>query len=167
MIFCVPMPSFDIVSKIDPQELDNAINQARKEVLTRYDLKDAKCQILLEKQEMTLIAKDDFKLKALLDVLQSKLVKRGISLKAFEYGEPLATFEGLQKQILKIQQGIPSEKAKTIIKSIKDLNLKVQSQIQGNQMRISGKKIDDLQTVIQMLRANDHGIHMDFVNMKN
>ena len=162
------MPSFDIVSKIDRQELDNAINQARKEVLQRYDLKDAKCEIRLEdeKKELTLIAKDDFKIKALLDVFQSKLVKRGISLKAFQLEKVEATFEGLYKQLLKMQQGIPTEKAHEIVKSIKKLNLKVQSQIQGDQVRVSSKQIDDLQSVIQMLRQNDHGIHMDFVNMK-
>lgn len=160
------MPSFDIVSKIDRQELDNALNQARKEVSQRYDLKDAVCQIEFEENEIRLTAKDDYKLKALLDVLQSKLVKRGISLKAFTYSKSEATALGHQKQILKIQQGIPSEKAREIVKSIKDLKLKIQSQIQGDQLRISGNKIDDLQTVIHLLKTNDHGIHMDFVNMK-
>ena len=161
------MPSFDIISKIDPQELDNAINQARKEMTTRYDLKDAACDIKLEKEQILLTAKDEYKLKAVWDILQSKLVKRGISLKAFEAQKPEAALQGHQKQVFKIQQGIPSEKSRELVKSIKDLKLKVQSQIQGDQLRISGKKIDDLQTIIQLLRANDHGIHMDFVNMKN
>lgn len=160
------MPSFDIVSKIDRQELDNAMNQARKEITQRYDLKNAACKLILEEKEIILVAHDDYKLKGVLDVLQSKLVKRGISLKAFEYGEAVPTLEGHQKQVLKIQQGIPSDKAREIIKSVKDLKLKVQSQIQGDQLRISGKQIDNLQTVIQMLKENDHGIHMDFVNVQ-
>lgn len=161
------MPSFDIVSEIDKQELDNAVNQARKELAQRYDLKNAGCKIELDEKEIKLTAADEYKVKAVLDVLQSKLIKRGIPPKAFEYGKIEPTAEGKQKQVLKIQKGIPQEKAKQIVKTIKDLKLKVQSQIQGEQLRITGKKIDDLQTIIETLRQNDHGIHMDFVNMKS
>jgi cyclic-di-GMP-binding protein len=161
------MASLDIVSKVDQQELDNAVNQARKEILQRYDLKDAACSIKLEPTQLLLKAKTDFHLKAVLDVLKSKLVKRGLSLKAFKAEAIEPADQGHFKQQLTLQQGIPPEKAKAIVKSIKGLKLNVQSQIQGEQLRISGKKIDDLQSVIQMLTADDHGIHMDFVNMKS
>ena len=160
------MPSLDIVCKIDKQELDNALNQARKEVAQRYDLKDTHSEIKLEEKEIVLISSNDFVLKQVLDVLQSKLVKRGISLKAFEYVKPEPTLMSKMKQVLKIQQGIPSDKAKEIAKAIKDTKLKLQCQIQGDQLRVSGKQIDDLQSIIQLLRTNDYGIHMDFVNMK-
>lgn len=160
------MPSFDIVCKIDQQELDNALNQARKEIAQRYDLKNTKSEIALEEKQILLNAPNDFVLKAVLDVLQSKLVKRGISLKAFDIQPPEAALMGRMKQVLKIQEGIPSEKAKNIVKSVKDLKLKIQCQIQGEQVRVTSKKIDELQSVIQFLKQNDHGIYMDFVNMK-
>ena len=161
------MPSFDIVCKVDKQELDNALNQARKEIVQRYDLKDTHSEInLVEEKEVVLISPNDFVLKQVLDVLQSKLVKRGISLKAFEYGKSEPTLMSKMKQVLKIQQGIPSDKAKEIAKAVKDIKLKLQCQIQGDQLRVSGKQIDDLQSVIQLLRTHDHGIYMDFVNMK-
>ena len=160
------MPSFDIVCKIDQQELDNALNQARKEIAQRYDLKNTKSEIVLEEKQILLNAPNDFVLKAVLDVLQSKLVKRGISLKAFDIQPPEAALMGRMKQVLKIQEGIPSEKAKNIVKSVKDLKLKIQCQIQGDQVRVTSKKIDELQSVIQFLKQNDQGIHMDFVNMK-
>ena len=161
------MPSFDIVCKIDKQEMDNALNQARKEIVQRYNLKDTQSEInLIEQKEIVLIAPNEFVLKQVLDVLQSKLVKRGISLKAFEYGNPEPTLMSKMKQTLKIQEGIAIEKAKAIVKTIKDTKFKVQCQIQGDQLRVSGKQIDDLQSIIQLLRTNDHGIHMDFVNMK-
>ncbi|OGQ17582.1 MAG: YajQ family cyclic di-GMP-binding protein [Deltaproteobacteria bacterium RIFCSPHIGHO2_02_FULL_40_11] len=160
------MPSFDIVCKIDQQELDNALNQARKEIAQRYDLKNTKSEIVLEEKQILLNAPNDFVLKAVLDVLQSKLVKRGISLKVFDIQPPEAALMGRMKQVLKIQEGIPSEKAKNIVKSVKDLKLKIQCQIQGDQVRVTSKKIDELQSVIQFLKQNDHGIHMDFVNMK-
>lgn len=160
------MSSFDIVCKIDPQELDNAVNQARKELTQRFDLKDSKSEIVVEEKQITLHSSDDFKLRAVLDLFQGRLAKRGIPPKAFDTGKPEAALNGRVKQLLKIQQGIPTEKAHEIVKSIKKLNLKVQTQIQGDQLRVSGKQIDDLQQVIKMLRANDHGIYMDFVNMK-
>ena len=160
------MPSFDIVCKIDKQNLDDALNQARKEVAQRYDLKDTHSEIKLEEKEIVLIAPNSFVLKQVLDVLHSKLAKRGISLKAFEYGKPEPTLMSKTKQVLKIQQGIPSDKAKEIAKAIKATKLKLQCQIQGDQLRVSGKKIDDLQSIIQLLRTHDYGIHMDFVNMK-
>lgn len=162
------MPSFDIVCKIDKQELDNALNQARKEIAQRYDLKDSHSEIRYEEKEkeIVLVSLNEFTLKAVLDVLQSKLVRRGISLKAFEYKNSEPTFEGKMKQILKIQEGIPDLKAKEIVKVIKNTKIKVQPQIQGDQVRVTGKKIDDLQSIIQLLRSQDHGIHMDFVNLK-
>ena len=160
------MPSFDIVCKIDKQELDNALNQARKEIAQRYDLKTSNSEVLLQEEKIILHSQNDFTLKAVLDVLQSKLVKRGISLKAFEYGVPEAALQGRIKQELKIQEGISGDKAREIVKAIKDTKLKVQSQIQGDQVRVTSKKIDDLQDVIQLLKSQDHGIYMDFVNMK-
>ena len=160
------MPSFDIVCKVDPQELDNALNQARKEVLHRFDLKNSKSEITFENNEIKLTSNDEYKIRAVFDILQSKLIKRGISPKAFQAGKIEQALQGQVKQSLKLQEGIPTDKAHEIVKSIKHLKLKVQPQIMGDQLRVTGKQIDDLQTVIQMLRENDHGIHMDFVNMK-
>ena len=160
------MPSFDIVCKIDKQELDNALNQARKEIAQRYDLKPTHSEITLEEKKLIVISQTDFTLKSVLNVLQEKLVKRGISLKAFEYGKPEAALMGRVRQELKMQEGISGDKAREIVKAIKATKLKVQSQIQGDQVRVTSKKIDDLQSVIQLLRSHDYGIHMDFVNMK-
>ncbi|MBI4041239.1 MAG: YajQ family cyclic di-GMP-binding protein [Deltaproteobacteria bacterium] len=160
------MPSFDIVCEIQKQELDNAVHQALKEIGQRFDFKNAGAQIKLEDKTIVVTARDEYKVKAAVDVLKSKLVKRGISLKVLQEGPIEPTALSFQKQVLTLQQGIPAEKAKEIVKSIKQLKLKVQSQIQGDQVRISGPKIDDLQSIIQMLKTNDHEIHMDFVNMK-
>ncbi len=160
------MPSFDIVSKIDKQELDNALNQARKEIMQRYDLKPTNSEITLEEKKLVLISQTDFTLKSVLNMLQEKLVKRGISLKAFEYGKPEAALMGRVRQELKMQEGIPADKAREIVKAIKGTKLKVQSQIQGDQVRVTSKKIDDLQSVMQLLKSQDYGIHMDFANMK-
>ena len=160
------MPSFDIVCKIDKQELDNALNQARKEIAQRYDLKPTNSEITLEEKKLVVTSQTDFTLKSVLNVLQEKLVKRGISLKAFEYGKPEAALLGRVRQELKMQEGISGDKAREIVKAIKATKLKVQSQIQGDQVRVTSKKIDDLQSVMQLLRSHDYGIHMDFVNMK-
>jgi uncharacterized protein YajQ (UPF0234 family) len=162
------MPSFDIVVKADLQELDNAINQAQKELQTRYDFKGSKSKIDWDKKvEITLLADDDFKLKALTDILQSKMVKRGISIKNLTYGKIESAFEGTVRQKITVQQGIPTEKAKELIKIIKDQKMKVQSQIQDEQVRVTGKKRDDLQEVMGLVRKTDLGLDFTFENMRD
>ena len=162
------MPSFDIVSKVDEQEVDNAVNQAIKEMQTRYDFKGTKSEIKWEKkEEIIIIADDDYKLKAVIDILQTKFVKRGVSLKALDYGKVEDSAGGLKKQVLKIKQGIPQEKAKEIVKAVKDAKFKAQSQIQGDLVRVTSKSIDELQTVIQMLKEKDFEINLQVVNMRS
>ena len=162
------MHSFDIVCKIDLQELDNAIQQARREIQTRYDFKGSKTSIEFREKEheLVLVSESDFRLKAVLDILQSKMVKRGISLKAITLGKTEPAAGGMSRQTISLQQGIPVEKAREIVKLIKNTKKKVQAAIQGEQVRVSGKSIDDLQDVIQLLKAEDLGIHMQFVNMR-
>ncbi|HZX34943.1 MAG TPA: YajQ family cyclic di-GMP-binding protein [Thermodesulfobacteriota bacterium] len=162
------MPSFDIVSKVDEQEVDNAVNQAIKEMQTRYDFKGTKSEIKWEKkEEIIIIADDDYKLKAVIDILQTKFVKRGVSLKALDYGKVEDSAGGLKKQVLKIKQGIPQEKAKEIVKAVKDAKFKAQSQIQGDLVRVTSKSIDELQTIIQMLKEKDFEINLQVVNMRS
>ncbi|MFQ5737308.1 MAG: YajQ family cyclic di-GMP-binding protein [Thermodesulfobacteriota bacterium] len=162
------MPSFDIVSKVDVQEVDNAVNQAQKELQQRYDFKGSKSEIKWDKkEEIVLLGDDDNKLRSVTDILQSKLVKRGVSLKAVEYGKVEEASGSMKRQSLKLRQGIPTEKGKEIVKLIKGAKLKVQSQIQDEQVRVTGKKIDDLQEVIQMLKAKDLDIDLQFVNMRS
>ncbi len=162
------MPSFDIVSKVDLQEVDNAVNQAIKEIQQRYDFKGSKSEIKWEKKEdITVIGDDENKLKSVIDILQTKLVKRGVSLKSVEYGKMETASGDLRRQVIKIKQGIPAEKAKEITKIIKDLKIKVQAQIQEEQIRVTGKKIDELQEVIQALKAMDLDINLQFVNMRS
>ncbi|WKZ32565.1 MAG: YajQ family cyclic di-GMP-binding protein [Thermodesulfobacteriota bacterium] len=162
------MPSFDIVSKTDVQEVDNAVNQAVKEMEQRYDFKGSKSEIKWEKKEdITVIADDDGKLRSVLDILQTKLVKRGVSLKSLEYGKVEDASGSMKKQVLKIRQGIPSEKAKEITKLVKELKLKVQTQIMDDQIRVTGKKIDDLQEAIQAIKGKDMDISLQFVNMRS
>lgn len=162
------MPSFDIVSKTDVQEVDNAVNQAIKEMQQRYDFKGSKSEIKWEKkEEITILADDDAKLRAINDILQTKLVKRGVSLKSLEYGKEEDASGSMKRQVIKIRQGIQSEKAKEITKLIKDLKLKVQTQIMEDMIRVTGKKIDDLQEAIQALKAKDLGISLQFVNMRS
>jgi len=160
--------SFDIVSKIDLQEVKNAVDQALKELGQRFDFKGSKSEILLDEKnkEISVGSDDEYKLKSVLDILQSKLVKRGISLKALTYGKIEPALSGTVRQKISLQQGIPSEKAKEIVRVIKDLKLKVQSQIQGDQVRVTGKNKDDLQAVIKHLREKDFGIDMQFTNYR-
>jgi uncharacterized protein YajQ (UPF0234 family) len=162
------MHSFDIVCKIDLQELDNAIQQARREIQTRYDFKGSKTSIEFREKEheLVLTSETDFRLKAVLDILQSKMVKRGISLKAITLGKIEPAAGGMARQTISLQQGIPIEKAREIVKLIKNTKKKVQVAIQGEQVRVSGKSIDDLQGVIQLFKVEDLGIHMQFVNMR-
>lgn len=162
------MPSFDIVSKVNMQEVDNAVNQAQKEMQQRYDFKGSKSEIKWEKkEEMTILADDDNKLASVIDILQTKLVKRGVSLKALDYGKVEDAAGSMKRQVIKLRMGIPGEKAKQIVKVIKDAKLKVQSQIQDDQVRVTGKKIDDLQEVIQMLKSKDLEIDLQFENMRS
>jgi cyclic-di-GMP-binding protein len=160
--------SFDIVSKVDLQEVSNAIQNALKEIHTRFDLKDSKSDIQLEgKEALVLSSADEYKLKAVTDILQSKLVKRSVPIKALSYGtvEPAAGSSVRQK--ITMQQGIPIEKAREIVKLIKDSKKKVQASIQGDTVRVSGKDRDSLQEVIALLRGHDFGIDMQFTNYRN
>jgi len=159
--------SFDIVSKVDVQEVSNAIQQALKEVHTRFDLKDSKSSITMEGKEAIVISSvDEYKLKAVNDVLQQKLVKRGVPLRALNYGavEPAAGSSARQR--VTMQQGIPIEKAREIVKAIKDSKKKVQASIQADVVRVSGKDRDTLQEIIALLKARDFGIDMQFANYR-
>ncbi|MGB8132060.1 MAG: YajQ family cyclic di-GMP-binding protein [Candidatus Angelobacter sp.] len=160
--------SFDIVSKVDLQEVSNAIQNALKEIHTRFDLKDSKSDIQLEgKEALVLSSADEYKLKAVTDILQSKLIKRGVPIKALDYGvvEPAAGSSVRQK--ITMQQGIPIEKAREIVKVVKDSKKKVQASIQGDTVRVSGKDRDALQETIALLRGHDFGIDMQFTNYRN
>ena len=161
--------SFDIVSKIDLTEVNNAIQQAMKEVITRYDLKDSKSSIELNEKEHKILlgSSDEYKLKAVTEILGQKLVKRGVPLKGLEYGTITHGSHNSVRQEITLQQGIPTEKAKDIVKHIKDSKLKVQASIQGDVVRVSGKDRDTLQQVIASLRARDFGIDMQFTNYRN
>lgn len=160
--------SFDVVCKLDKQEVVNAVQQTEKEVAQRYDFKGAKVSLDFDQKEMklTLSAESDFRLKSLADVLDTRMAKRGIPLNAIERGKIEVASGGSARQEYKLQAGIPGEKAKEIVKLIKDLKIKVQASIQGDQVRISGKVLDDLQLVQQKLREADLGIHMQFVNYR-
>ena len=159
--------SFDIVSKVDLQEVANAIQNALKEVHTRFDLKDAKADIKLEgKDAIILTAVDEYKLKSVNDVFQQKLVKRGVPLKALTYGAIDTALGATVRQKITMQQGIPIEKAKEIVKAIKDSKKKVQASIQGDTVRVSGKDRDSLQEIIALVKGKDFGIDMQFTNYR-
>jgi uncharacterized protein YajQ (UPF0234 family) len=160
------MPSFDIVSTVDMQEVDNAINQTVKEIAQRYDFKKSKSEVTLEKDSIKILADDDFRLKAIVDILQSKCIKRGVSLKTLKYGTPEPASGGMIRQIVSIQQGISKEKGKEVIAVIKETKLKVQAQIQEDQVRVTGKNIDDLQEVIGLLKGKDLGIELQYINFR-
>jgi uncharacterized protein YajQ (UPF0234 family) len=159
--------SFDIVCKIDMQEVTNALDQARREIETRYDLKGTKNEVALEKTDIKLSAVDDMKLKAVVDIVQSKLHKRGVPLKALTYGTVETGSGGVLRQKIGLQQGIPIDKAKEIVRLIKDAKIKVQASIQEDQVRVSGKSLDDLQRVMAMVREKDLGIAVQFTNRRN
>jgi uncharacterized protein YajQ (UPF0234 family) len=160
--------TFDIVSKVDLQEVSNAIQNALKEVHTRFDLKNTKSDIQLEgKDAIVLTSADEYKLKAVNDILQSKLVKRGVPLKAFTYGTVDPAAGSTVRQRITMQQGIPTEKAKEIVKVIKDSKKKVQASIQGDTVRVSGKDRDMLQEIIALLKQKDFGIDMQFTNYRS
>ncbi len=162
------MASFDIVSKIDLQEVDNAVNQAVKEMGQRYDFKGSKSEIKWDKQgELILIGDDDYKLQAITDMLQNKFVKRKLSLKSLDYGTIEDASGALKRQVITIKQGIEKEKAKEIVKIIKGMKTKVQAQIQEDFVRVSGKKLDDLQAVIAELKGKELDTPLQFENMRS
>ena len=160
--------SFDIVSKLEMQELNNAIQQALKEVHTRFDLRDSKSEITLEEKDTVLVlhSADDYKLKAVTDILQTKMVKRGLSLKALSYGAVEPASGGTVRQRVTLQQGISGDKAKEIVRTIKDSKLKVQAAIQGDTVRVSGKDRDTLQQAIALVKKSDFGIDLQFTNYR-
>lgn len=163
------MPSFDIVVAVDRQEVDNAVNQAQKELIQRYDFKGSKSRIEWDKQnELVVVGDDDFKLRAVLDILQTKLVRRNVSLKNLVYSQPERSLGGMVRQKITLQQGIPVEKAREIVKKIKDTKLKVQGQIQEDQVRVSGKKRDDLQQIIAVVKQmTTLGLDLQFSNYRD
>jgi len=161
------VPSFDVVSKVDMQEVSNALQQTKKEVLQRYDFKGSKTDIEQEKEVIKITSDTDFKVKAVVDILQSKLVKRGVNLKSLEYGKIEPAAGGLVRQAVTIQQGLDMDAAREIVKLIKEGKLKVQAQVQDDQVRVSGKNRDDLQQVIQRLRAADFRRPLQFINMRD
>jgi cyclic-di-GMP-binding protein len=161
------MPSFDIVSEVDLQEVDNAVNQARKEVATRFDFKDSKCEIGWDRKSIKLSGEDEFRLESLTEVLVSKLAKRQVSFKNLEYGKIEVAPLGGSRQEIKLIQGIETEKAKPITQAIRDSKLKVQSQIQEQKIRVTGKSRDDLQAVMALVRAKDFGLALSFNNFRD
>src|SRR6266480_951003 len=158
--------SFDVVSEVDRAEVMNAVNQTMKEVRQRFDFKDSKAAVALEEKDLALSAEDETKLRNMNDILQQKLVRRGVPLKALSYGDPEPAAGGTVKQRAQIQQGIPQDKAKEVVKFIKDTKVKVQAAIQADVVRVTGRDRDTLQEVIAKLKAKDFGIHMQFTNYR-
>ena len=158
--------SFDVVSRIDMQEVDNAINQTNKEISQRYDFKNSKSQVSLEDGNLKIIADDDFKLRSVIDILQSKLIRRQVPIKNLEYGKVEEASGGTVRQLIKLKQGIETDTAKQIVKDIKNLKLKVQGQIMDDQVRVSGKSRDELQAVISFLKEQDYKLELQFTNYR-
>jgi len=160
--------SFDVVSKVDLQEVLNAVQQASKEIATRFDFRGSKSKVEWNEKELTLTmtSDDEGKLKSVKDILETRLVKRGVAVKSLDYQKVEPAAMGTVRQDVKIQQGIASEKAKEIVKAIKDRKLKVQAAIQGDQVRVSGRAKDDLQEVMTLLRAGDFGVPLQFTNYR-
>ena len=164
----MPDNSFDVVSQIEMPEVNNAIQQAMKEITTRYDLKDSKSNLELNEKDkkLTITSADDFKLRAVTEILNQKLVKRGVPIKNLTYGTVNSAAGSTVKQEVTLTSGIPTEKAKDLVKKIKDSKLKVQASIQGDFVRVAGKDRDVLQSVIKLLRDSDFGIDMQFINYR-
>jgi uncharacterized protein YajQ (UPF0234 family) len=160
--------SFDVVSEVNLQEVDNAINQARKEIAQRYDFKGSKSSIDLDLKEkrLTIVSEDDFRLKAVIDILQNKLIKRGVPIKALDYGTVEPAAAGMVRQVITLRVGIDKENAKRIVKMIKDSKRKVQAQIMDDQLRVSGKAKDDLQDVMKILREAPLEFAIQFTNYR-
>jgi cyclic-di-GMP-binding protein len=160
--------SFDVVSKVDLQEVLNAVQQAGKEIATRFDFRGSASKIEWNEKELalTLTSDDEQKLKSVIDILETRLAKRGIATKSLDFGKVEPAALATVRQVVKVQQGIPSEKAKEIVRAIKDRKLKVQASIQSDQVRVSGKNKDDLQEVQALLRAGDFGLPLQFANYR-
>lgn len=158
--------SFDVVSRIDAQELDNALNQARKEIENRFDFKNSNTSIESDDKSITLVTSDELKLRNVVDILQSKAVKRGIDIKAFEFGSVEPAAGGSVRQVVKLHSGIPKDRSKALMEAIKALKLKVNAQYQDEQIRVSGKSKDDLQKVMTALRAMEFELPLQFTNYR-
>jgi hypothetical protein len=160
--------SFDIVSEVNMQEVDNALHQARKEIAQRYDFKDSNSSIELNQKEkaLTVISDDEFKLKSVLDILQNKMIKRGVPIKALDYGTVEPAANSTVRQVIKLRVGIDKENAKLLVKMIKDSKMKVQAQIMDDQVRVSGKSKDDLQSVMQLVRDAELKFATQFTNYR-
>ena len=165
----MPENTFDIASKIDLNEVSNAVQQTSKEIQTRYDLKDSKSSVELNEKDrkIMLASSDEYKLKAVTEILGQKLVKRNVPLKGLQYGTVIPASQCSVRQEITLQQGIPIEKARDIVKTVKDSKLRVQASIQGDLVRVSGKDRDTLQQVIALLKAKDFGIDMQFTNYRS
>lgn len=160
------MPSFDIVSEVDLQEVRNAVDQANRVIETRFDFKGVDASFEQKENEIDLKAEQEFQLQQMLDILREKLAKRGVDVKAMDVKDPQTSLNAARQQVL-IMQGIESDVAKKIVKQIKSSKLKVQAQIQGEQVRVTGKKRDDLQQVIALLKEQDHGLPLQFKNFRD
>lgn len=159
--------SFDIVSEVDMQEVNNAVNQTVKEITQRYDFKGSKSTVTVEDGSVKILTEDDMRLKSIVDILESKFIRRGVAVKNLEYGKSENASGGMVRQLVKIRQGIEADIAKKITKDIKESKLKVQTQLQDDQLRVTGKKIDDLQAVIALLKENDYGVELQFKNFRS
>jgi uncharacterized protein YajQ (UPF0234 family) len=158
--------SFDVVSRIDQQELDNALNQARKEIENRFDFKHSKTNIEADDKKITIVSDDEMKMRNVIDILQSRAIKRGIDIKAFDFGTLEPAANSTVRQIVTLRSGIPKDKSKALMEKIKSLKLKVTAQYQDEQVRVSGKNRDDLQKVIAELKAMEFEIPLQFVNFR-
>jgi len=160
--------SFDVVSEVNMQELKNALDQATKEIKQRFDFKDSKTEITLKEKEkeLVVVSDDDYKLNAVIDIIKAKCIKRGVSLKAFDYGAVEPALSGTVRQTAKIQSGLASEKAKEITKAVKESKLKVQAQIQGEQVRVLSKSKDELQSTMALLKGKDFGVDLQYTNYR-
>lgn len=160
--------SFDVVSKVNMAEVVNAVDQTQREMKTRYDFRGSKSTVDLDekKGQITILADDGMKLRAVLDILQTRLVRRGVGLRALEYGRVEDAAGGMLRQVITLRQGIPQDKAKQMTAAIRAAKLKVKAEIRGDEIRVSGPKKDDLQAVIQLLRSQDFGLELQFVNYR-
>ena len=160
--------SFDVVSRVDMQEVSNAVQQASKEIATRFDFRGSASKIELAEKDLqlVLVSDDEQKLKSVVDILETKLVRRGVAIKSLDYGRTEPAAGGTVRQAVKIQQGIPSEKAKEIVKAIKDRKLKVQASIQSDQVRVAGRSKDELQGAMALLKEGDFGLPLQFTNYR-
>ena len=160
------MPSFDVVSEIDLQEVRNAVDQANREIGTRFDFKGVDASFELTDGKILMVGEQEFHLQQMMDILRQKLVKRGIDLASLDPGEPVTNLSSARQEV-KLKQGVDSDTAKTLVKAIKASKIKVQAQIQGDQLRVTGKKRDDLQEVITLLRGGDWGLPLQFNNFRD